>query len=355
MFQGINANESLIEDDIDGKVKEKKGIRTLLHDKQKEWEEAHDLKIIFSYMGFSQYDTVSEKKATGDRIDVLAHYTPNEQFTFGMLLEQQWQIGEYGSGSFAKEIGSIHKLAPGFSDTGAFVRELWGEYKKDSFLLRAGIINSNSFIDRSFYNSYAKFFMSHASSSHSYGQVPMSSLGVGIKYTQPDYYISTVLSDATAHLEDAVHDIRESELNPYGGLEVGYTPGKDIYFINVWRKENKNQEVSYGTYLSLNKYIDEHNKVFAKLGISQNSKTKNRFSFGWGHDDLFSSKDLFLTSFSTSQYSKTDTYQNSYEAIYIYKLGYGMELSADLQVIQDPIDTGEDWAVVPGVRFRIVY
>jgi len=355
LLQGISASESLIEDDIDGKIKEKKGIRTLLHTHQKEWEEAYNLKVIFSYMGFSQYETISKTKATGDRIDFLAHYTLGEQFSLGMLLEQQWQIGEHGSTSFAKEIGAINRLAPGFSDTGAYIRELWGEYRKDAFTLRAGIINSNSFIDHSFYNSYANFFMSHASSSHSYGQVPMSSLGVGIKYTQPDYYINTVFSDATGRLEDAVHDIREKDLDPYNGFEVGYTPGKDIYFINVWRKKNKKGEINYGTYLSFNKYIDPQNKVFAKLGVSKNSKTQNRFSFGWGHDNLLSSKDLFLAAFSSSQDPETDKYQNSYEFIYVYKLGYGMDVSADLQIIQDPIDTGDHWAVVPGIRFKVVF
>lgn len=355
MFRVVSADASRIEDNIDGKIKEKKEMHTLFSDQLKTLDEKYNLKIIASFMGFSQYDTISENEATGDRIDLLVHYTLDEQFAFGMLLEQQWQIGEHGSSSFAKEIGAINRLAPGFSDTGAFVREFWGEYKEDAFLVRAGIINSNSFIDHSFYNSYATFFMSHASSSHSYGQVPMSSLGVGVSYTQPDYYISTVLSDAPAHLEDAVHDIREGDLNPYVGLEIGYTSGKDIYFVNIWRKENKKNEVSYGAYLSLNKYLDENNKVFAKIGMNENSKTKNRLSFGWGHDALFSGNDLFLAAFSTSQDPHTDRYQNSYEVIYIYKLGYGMELSADLQVIQDPIDTREDWAVVPGVRFRIVF
>jgi len=355
LVQEVSANESRIEDDIDGKIKEKKEIRTLLHDQQKEWEDAHKLKVIFSFMGVSQYDTITETKATGDRIDFLIHYTLDEHFSFGMLLEQQWKIGENGSSSFAKEIGSINKLSAGFSDTGAFVRELWGEYKENAFLVRAGIINSNSFVDRSFYSSYANFFMSHASSSHSYGQVPMSSLGIGLKYTQPDYYINTVFSDATGRLQDAVHDIREEDLDPYNGFEVGYTPDKDIYFVNVWRKKNKKGEISYGGYLSLNKYIDAQNKVFAKLGTSRNSKTRNRFSFGWGHDDLFSNKDLFLTAFASSQDPKTDKYQNNYELTYIYKLDYGMKLSADLQVIQDPINTGEDWAVIPGIRFKVVF
>lgn len=353
--QTLNANEALIEDDIDGKIAEKTKIRTLIHEQQKEWEESYNTKVVFSFMGFSQYDTVTKEKATGDRIDFLLHHTPNEQFTFAMLLEQQWQIGDNGSGSFANAIGAINKMAPGFSDTGAYVRELWGEYKQDAFVVRAGIINSNSFIDRSFYNSYANFFMSHASSSHSYGQVPMSSLGIGVKYIQADYYVNTVFSDATARLQDAVDDIKEQNFNPYNGFEVGYTPNKDIYFINVWRKENKKGEISYGGYLSLNKYLDENNKIFAKLGTSRNSKTQNRFSTGWGHNDLFDTKDLFLVAFSTSQDQETDEYQNSYEFTYVYKMGYGIELSADLQIIQNPIDTGEDLAVVPGIRLKVVF
>ena len=36
-------------------------------------------------------------------------------------------------------------------------------------------------------------------------------------------------------------------------------------------------------------------------------------------------------------------------------MGYGIELSADLQIIQNPIDTGEDLAVVPGIRLKVVF
>ncbi len=356
----FSVEDHLLKDDIDGKVHEKKSIKNpLLSDNLKFLEEEYHLNLIFSYMTLGQKDTVSGEQGYGDRVDFVAHYTPVEALSFGAKVELQRAYGEYTSGQFANAVGAINKLSPSYADLDTYVKELWGDYRSDKLFFRAGIINTSSFVDKSFYNSFAKFYMSHASSSQDYGSIPLSSLGVGIKYTEEAYYINAVLSDATVHLRDAIDDIRDNNLSLYSTIEIGYTPGKDIYFINLWDKEDKEGKHSYGAYLSLNHYIDEQNKIYAKYGytgydVDKNTSIRQHISLGWSHSALFSSKDLLLTAFAFSQEDITLDYQNSIEILYKYTFDHGIELSADLQIIQHPT-TEEDWIVIPGVRLRAVF
>ncbi len=349
------AQEHLIKDDIDGKMQEKKNIKKpLISDSLKSFEEDHHLNLIVSYMALGQHDTVSDKNGSGDRIDFTAHYAPVKDLSFGLKLEMQRAFGEYSSGAFANAIGSLNKVAPSYADIDPYIKELWGNYKLDKLLVRAGIINTNSFVDNSFYNNFAKFYLSHASSSQSYGSIPLSSLGIGVKYTQQTYYINAVLSDATAHLEDALDDIKNNELSLYSTIEMGYTPDKNSYFINLWNKEDKEGKNSYGAYLSLNQYLDEKNKIFAKYGMNENSAIRQHVSLGWSRSALFDSKDLLLTAFASSQEASSSEFQNSLEILYKYTFDHGIELSADLQIIQNPT-TAEDWVVMPSVRLRAIF
>ena len=349
------ANEHLIKDDIDGKIKEKENIKKLFFsDELGKIKDEYHLKLIVAYMATGQYDTVSEEHASGDRVDIIAHYAATKAFTLAVKLETQRAFGEYSSGKFAKQIGSLNKVSPSYLDLDPYIKELWADYKFDDLRIRAGIINTNSFVDRSFYNNYGKFFLSHAYSSQSYGLIPVSSLGIGMKYTIEDYYINAVLSDATKHLDDALDDIRDSELSLYSTLEAGYSPDKNIYFVNVWHREEKNGHTSHGMYVSLNQYLNETNKIYAKYGANKNAAIKQHFSFGWSRNDLFTGDDLLLTGFASSQAANTSDFQNSLEILYKYKFDYGIEFSGDLQVIKDPL-TVEDWVVMPSVRFRIIF
>ena len=349
------AQEHLIKDDIDGKVSEKENIKKpLLSDKLQYLKDDYHLDLIVSYMAIGQYDTISDQDGSGDRVDIVAHYTPTNALSLGMKLEVQRAFGAYSSGQFSKAIGSLNKVSPSYADLDPYLKELWADYKFNDLDIRAGVINTSSFVDKSFYNNFAKFFLSHAYSSQSYGHIPLSSLGIGVKYTKEEYYVNAVLSDATEHLEDAIDDIRDNDLSLYSTMEAGYTPDKNIYFINVWHREEKNGDTSYGMYISLNQYLNETNKIYAKYGVNKNAAIKQHFSLGWSQDALFSGKDLLLTGFSSSQAESTSDFQNSLEILYKYKFDHGIELSGDLQIIKDPT-TQEDWVVMPSVRLRVVF
>mgnify|MGYP000135467221 FL=1 len=107
-------------------------------------------------------------------------------------------------------------------------------------------------------------------------------------------------------------------------------------------------------YLSLNQYLNETNKIYAKYGVNKDAAIKQHFSLGWSQDALFSGNDLLLTGFASSQAEDTSDFQNSLEILYKYKFDYGIELSGDLQIIKDPT-TQEDWVVMPSVRFRMIF
>ncbi len=353
----VSANEHLIKDDVDGKLQEQKNLKKpILSDHLKFLQDDYDLSLILSYMTVGQYDAISEEDGAGDRVDFTVHYRFKSNLSFATKIEMEGQFGEYSSGGYKNAIGSYNTLSPGYADLDPYIKELWTQYKFESLSVRAGIINTNSFVDKSFYNNFVKFYMSHASSSQSFGNIPLSSLGVGVKYTQKDYYINAVLSDATAHLEDAVDDIKDNDLTPYATVEVGLTADKNIYFVNIWSKTDKNDDKSYGMYLSLNQYLDEYNKVYMKYGISEDTAIKQHASVGWSHSTLFDPNDLLLTALTTSQNDVTSEFQNTLEILYKYKFDYGIELSGDMQVIQNLDDTKtEDIAMIMGARLRVVF
>ena len=352
----LHADEHLIKDDVDGKVAEQHNIKEpVFEETKKSLHEEHQLHLILTYMVLGQYETVSEKDAAGDRLYFVMHYAPTQALSFGARIEMQNQFGEYSSGEFSKAIGSLNKLSAGYADIDPFLRELWGDYEFNKLSMRAGIINSNSFVDKSFYNNYTKFFFSHAYASQSYGNIPLSSLGVGLSYKEHNYYVNAVLSDATGHLQDAVNDVIDDDLSLYSTLEAGYTPGKNIYFLNVWSKEDKSQNHSYGTYLSLNQHLDEKNKLFGKYGINAHEKIKQHASVGWSHDAFFSKDDLFLSAIGTSQDADSSKFQYSLELLYKYRFKYGFELSGDLQIIKNLTVPDEEWAVLPGLRLLAVF
>ena len=350
------SSEYLIKDDLDGQVQEQKNIKNpLISNVMDTTHKKSDLHVIFSYMAVGQYDVNSEESGAGDRYNLIMHYTPTSGVSFGTKLELENKFTDNDVHDFKNNIGSYNILSPGYANYSPYVKELWGQYSKESLVVRAGIINTSSFIDRSFYNNFIKFFMSHASASHSYGLIPLSSLGVGMKYQEKDFYVNAVLSDATQALNDAVGDIRDGELTPYKTVEFGLTPDKNIYFINLWSKEDKNHNKSHGFYLSLNQYLSEKNKVFFKYGKSHNTSTKQHASLGFSHSHLFHESDLFLASFTTAQSSTyTSEYQNYLELLYKYRFDNGIELSGDLQVIQN-LTTGKEWAFIPGARFTMVF
>ncbi len=356
LINALHADEYLIKDDVDGKVAEQHNIKEpVLGETKKTLHKDYNLHLILTYMAVGQYDLISEEDGSGDRLYFVLHYAPTQELSFGARIEMQSQFGEYSSGEFAKEIGSLNKLSPGYADLSPFLRELWGDYKFSKLSLRAGIINTNSFVDNSFYNNYTKFFMSHAYSSQSYGNIPLSSLGAGLVYREQNYYINTVLSDATVNLEDAVDDIIDNELSLYSTIEAGYTPGKNIYFLNLWSKEDKEKNHSYGTYLSVNQHLDEKNKLFGKYGLNAHDKIRQHASIGWSHDALFSKDDLLLSAIGTSQDAASSKFQYNLELLYKYKFKHGFELSGDLQIIKNLTVPDEEWAVLPGVRLLAVF
>ncbi len=359
IFSTLNGDDYLIKDNLDGKVAEKKNIKKpITFDGLTKLKDEYGLSFVLSYMILGQYDIISEEDSYGGRFDFITHYAPTKAWSFGLKLELENAYGDYTSGQFANEIGSLNKVSPGYADFNLFLKELWADYKIDKFSIRAGIINTNAFVDKSFYNNFTKFYMSHASSSKSYGHMPLSSLGIGAKYTDKKFYINAVASDSTAHTDDAVDDIKDSDYSLYSSAEFGLTPDKNIYFINVWTSENKNDEQSYGLYLSLNQYLNAKNKIFAKLGTTggDNVKVKQHASFGWSLNSLFDDSDLLLTAIDTSQDDKTSKYQTSLEVLYKYTFNYGIELSGDLQVITNPMaPSQEDWILLPGIRARMVF
>lgn len=354
-MHSLHAEEHLLKSDLEGHIKEKGYIKNpILGDSSKILEEEHHLRMSLSYMAIAQYEVINSESASGDRADFVMHYVPLSSLSFGLKIEMQNQYGSYSSSEFKDVIGSLNKVSPGYSEISLYIKELWSEYKFTQLDVRFGIINTNSFVDKSFYNNFTKFTMSHASSSQSFGNIPLSSLGIGFKYIEKEYSISGVMSDATQKLEDALYDIKHNDLSPYTTLEFALTPEKNIYFINVWSKKDKANQYSYGSYISLNQYLSKKNKLFLKYGINNNTTIKQHFSIGWSQDSLLDNNDLFISSFSSSQQEGTKEIQNALELLYKYKFDNGIELSGDLQIIQNSMLDNQDWAIVPSIRLKTI-
>jgi len=352
--------------DLEGKIAEAKQTRKKcwLKDKTKELsylEKEYHIEMALSAWSMGQYDVQSTLKTLGGSVDYALKYMPTTQNIFGLKLEAQESFSSLNSTQFYQDLGSLNVTSAHFEDVNPYFKELWFERKFESFRFRLGVINPDSFMDRSFYNNFTKYFMSQSNSAKSYALLPSSSFALVGSYAKKNFYMNALLCDGNAQSGEAIQNVKDEKMALYSSVELGFTPKKNKYYLNIWSKQTnaysvQNNKDSLGAFISLNQDLDRKDKVFFKYGASKNTQIRQHMSLGLGHHELFSKKDLFLSSMDFSQSDETSKFQTSVE--FVYKYVYeNLELSVDLQVIDNLIHSKEDknFALLPGLRVRALF
>lgn len=101
--------------------------------------------------------------------------------------------------------------------------------------------------------------------------------------------------------------------------------------------------------------LENNYKVFAKYALSKKSIEKEHLEFGFGRRDLFRADDLISMAFSISHPSEDYRTQTAAELFYRYDVYYGIQLTTSMQIINNPSKSEEDWALLPGVRVRMIF
>ncbi|NOR57714.1 MAG: porin, partial [Sulfurimonas sp.] len=361
-LSGVLAN-----DDVDAQFKEIKNIREALlkNPRVPKWikdsiralntlRDEYDIDIGFVYRGVAQSDLISNSAGGGANIDLIAMYKPNDTSSVGFKLNARHQLGEHSSSTFAGEIGSLYTTSPAYSDRDILVSEFWYQHKVEALSLRVGIVDPGSFIDNSFYKSSSNYFFSSSLSSTPYATVPNNGLGLSLKYVKRKYFLSGHISDANAKSGGSMDAFLKDDLSLYSAVEFGITPKNNRYYLTLWNRQREDKQDANGAIVSINQTLDEINKVFAKYAFSNEATAKQYFSFGWGRKKLLDKNDKVGLAYSASQSKFNDEIQNTIEMFYRYDYYYGIQISADIQVL-DPIYGNEDIAILPGLRLRVIF
>ena len=361
-LSGVIAN-----DDVDAQFNEIKNIREALlkNPRVPKWikdsiralntlRDEYDVDIGFAYRGVAQSDLVSNSVGGGSNIDIIAMYKPNDTSSLGFKLNARHQLGEYSSSTFAGEIGSLYTTSPAYSDRDILVSELWYQHKMEALSLRVGIVDPGSFIDNSFYKSSSNYFFSSSLSSTPYATVPNNGLGLSLKYVKSNYFLSGHISDANAKSGGSMDVFLKDNLSIYSAVEFGITPKNNRYYLTLWNRQRVDNQDANGAIVSINQTLDEFNKVFAKYAFSNEATAKQYLSFGWGSKNILNRDDKIGLAYSASQSKFNDEIQSTIEMFYRYDYYYGIQISADIQVL-DPICSKEDIAILPGLRLRVIF
>ncbi|EDZ62800.1 putative parbohydrate-selective porin, OprB family [Sulfurimonas gotlandica GD1] len=354
-------------DDVDGQFNEIKNIREALlkNPRVPKWikdsiralsalRDEYDIDIGFSYRGVAQSDLISNSSGVGSNMDLIAMYKPNENSSVGFNLNARHQVGDNSSSTFAQEIGSLYTTSPAYSDRDILVSEFWYQYKIDALSMRLGVVDPGSFIDNSFFKSSSNYFFSSSISSTPYSLVPNNGLGIGMKYVKPSFFISGQLSDSDAKAGESMDSVLNNDLSLYSAIEFGITPKNNRYYLTLWHRERESSNAATGAIVSLNQTLDELNKVFAKYAFSNEASATQYISLGWGRKNFLDKDDKVGLAYSASESKTNQEIQNTLEMFYRYDYYHGIQISADIQIL-NPIYSSEDLAILPGMRLRIIF
>lgn len=319
----------------------------------------YDLDFAFSYTGVMQSELASSTQGGGGKYDMLMSYTPTESTQFALKTEGLHQIGSYSSTSFKNEIGALSSTSAPYGTTSLFLSELWLQQTFSSLIVRAGKIDPSSFFDSYLYKSNSRFFFSSTFSNDPYNAYPATGLGLATRYVQDNYYISAEATDANAVI-DELDNAFLSEKEYYTALEFGVTP-KDgsKYHLTTWHKDKasiaKTKEAK-GIIASIVQAMDKDVHLIIRGAVSDNASAKRYASLGLGKTSLFIEHDISGLAIGTLVPSKdADKTQTTLETFYRIDPIPGVQISADLQFIYHPSRADQVWAVLPGMRLRLLF
>ncbi len=320
-------------------------------------KEQYGVDMGIAYRGVAQYDGVSENFAGGGNLDLFGRYRPSSSSTIGFNLRSRHTYGPYSSSQYAEKIGSLYAVSPSYEELPLFVTELWYQYKLDSFTARLGFVNRNSFIDNSFYKNQNRYFLSSTFSLAPYNSLPDNGLGLVLRYKKPSYYTLAYLTDSDMKKGESLGNILDRDIKLYSALEFGLTPEDGKYYVTLWNRDSQDaaKDKNKGAIFSANKMFENNYKVFAKYAFSDSATEKEHFEFGFGVKDIYREHDLISTAFSVSRPSKDLKTQSTTEIFYRYNIYYGIQLTTSMQVVNHPSKSEENWALLPGVRVRMIF
>lgn len=362
--------ETISVDDLDAHIEETKTDRQrLLEDENApEWfkdgirgldyiKEQYGIDMGIAYRGVAQYEAVSENFAGGGNLDLFGRYQPSKSSTIGFNLRSRHTYGPYSSSQYAENIGSLYAVSPSYEERPLFVTELWYQYKLDSFTARLGFVNRNSFIDNSFYKNQNIYFLSSTFSLSPYNALPENGLGLVLKYKKDKYYTIVYVADSDTKKGESLGNILGRDIKLYSALEFGLTQEDAKYYVTLWNRDSQDatKDKNKGAIFSANKMFENNYKVFAKYAFSDSAIEKEHFEFGFGLKDIYREHDLISMAFSVSHPSKDLKTQSTTEIFYRYNIYYGIQLTTSMQVVNHPSKSEENWALLPGVRVRMIF
>lgn len=330
----------------------KDGIRGLDYIK-----EQYGIDMGIAYRGVAQYEAVSENFSGGGNIDILGRYQPSKSSTIGFNLRARHNYGSYSSSEFANKIGSLYAVSPSYENLNPYLTEFWYQYLLDGLTVRLGFVNRNSFIDNSFYRNQNIYFLSSTFSLSPYNALPENGLGLVLKYKKNKYYTIAYVADSDTKKGESLGNIFGRDIKLYSALEFGLTQEDAKYYVTLWDRDSQDatKDKNNGAIFSANKMFENNYKVFAKYAFSDSAIEKEHFEFGFGRKDIYREHDLISMAFSVSRPSKDLKTQSTTEIFYRYNIYYGIQLTTSMQVINHPSKSEENWALLPGVRVRMIF
>ncbi|MFA5233800.1 MAG: hypothetical protein WC390_05300 [Sulfurimonas sp.] len=320
-------------------------------------KEEYGVDMGIAYRSVAQYEGVSDNFGGGGNLDLFGRYKPNASSTIGFNLRSRHTYGPYSSSDYANNIGSLYAVSPSYENLFLFVTELWYQYKLDSFTARFGFVNRNSFIDNSFYKNQNRYFLSSTFSLAPYNSLPDNGLGMVLRYKKPSYYALAYVTDSDVKKGESLGNILDRDIKLYSAVEFGLTPEDGKYYVTLWNRDSQDatKDKNRGAIFSINKAFENDYKVFAKYAFSDSATEKEHFEFGFGRRDLYMVDDLISMAFSISRPSEDLRTQSTTELFYRYDLYYGVQLTTSMQIINHPSKSDENWALLPGVRVRMIF
>lgn len=317
----------------------------------------YNLDIGISYRGVVQYESVSDSFGSGGNIDIFGIYKSTPNSSFGFNLRSRNNYGGYSSKEYGEKIGSLYSVSPSHDNISPYITEFWYQYIIEDLRVRFGFLNRNSFIDNSFYKNQNKYFLSNTFSLSPYNSLPDNGPGLVVKYKKPNYYTLAYLADADVKKGESLGSIVDRDLKLYSALEFGLTPENGLYYITLWDKDSKDntKEKNQGAIFSFNHVLENEYKVFAKYALSTDATEKQHISLGIGRTDLYKTNDLFSVAIGLAKPNKEYRTQSSAEMFYRYEIFHGVQFTTSMQLIYHPSKSYETWAVLPGVRVRMVF
>lgn len=323
-----------------------------------ELNENYNIDLAFAYRGIAQAELDSGTLGGGGKYDITMRYRPTEETSIALRFDGRHQVGQYSSTEFKNEFGSLTSTSASYREEDFYLSQLWVQHEIGDFLFRTGKIDPSSFIDSHLFKSNSRFFFNGTFSTSSYNSYPANGLGLAGKYKQQNYYFAAEITDANGVREEMVDDIF-TEKEFYSAVEFGITP-KDgsKYHITAWHRDSskKKEEESKGLIGSFVEALDTNTHLIIRGAFSDHSKAKRYASLGLGKFSLLQEHDISGIAIGLLVPSdEQDRSQTSIESFYRIDPMPGVQLSADLQVIYHPSEGEQTWAILPGVRLRVLF